>query len=129
MSTEPGPQPLGSNTLLSKPLGRVLLGNLRSVYGHALLVLASPSLKLYRNKDNLRISKVTHASMAHRAECRIQMAEVLGSMVIGLINILLLDFFCFHIVKPRMPTLPLLPNLCVCEKRNCFMKGTIIPSL
>ena len=31
-------------------------------------------------------------------------------------NILLLDFFCFHIVKPLMPILALLPLLCVWEK-------------
>ena len=32
------------------------------------------------------------------------------------INILLLDFFCFYVVKPQMPMLALLPMLCVCEK-------------
>ena len=28
-------------------------------------------------------------------------------------------FFCFHVVKPLMPILALLPILCVCEKPNC----------
>ena len=31
-------------------------------------------------------------------------------------NILSLELFCFHIAKPLIPTLELLPMLCVCEK-------------
>ena len=30
-------------------------------------------------------------------------------------NILSLDIFCFHVVKPLMPILALLPIVCVCE--------------
>ena len=33
-------------------------------------------------------------------------------------NILLLEFFCFHVVKPLMLILVLLPCLCVSEKRD-----------
>ena len=41
------------------------------------------------------------------------MAEVLNSVLI-----LLLDFY-FHIVKPLMPILQLLPILSVCEQLDC----------
>ena len=34
-------------------------------------------------------------------------------------NILLLDFFCFHVVKPLILILALLPMLCVCEDPAC----------
>ena len=34
-------------------------------------------------------------------------------------KILLLDFFCFHVVKPLMPILALLPMLCDCENPDC----------
>ena len=39
----------------------------------------------------------------------------LGSLLTGG-NILSLDFFCFHIVKPLMPILALLPFLCISKR-------------
>ena len=44
------------------------------------------------------------------------MAEVVSSMLSGVGNILLLNFFCFHLVKPVMPILSFLSILCVREK-------------
>ena len=43
-------------------------------------------------------------------------------------NILLLDFFCFYVVKPLMPMLPLLPILCVCENLNCNHSRFLFPT-
>ena len=34
-------------------------------------------------------------------------------------NILFCFYFCFHVVKPLMPILALLPMLCVCENPDC----------
>ena len=34
-------------------------------------------------------------------------------------NIVLLEYFCFHIVKLLMQLLALLPMLCVCENPEC----------
>ena len=44
----------------------------------------------------------------------------LGSIPAGG-NILSLDFF--HVVKPPMPILALLPILSICEKPECFRQG------
>ena len=53
--------------------------------------------------------------MAQRAEYQIHMVEVNAHSG----NILLLDFFYFHVVTPVMSILPFLPVLCVCEKLEC----------
>ena len=42
-----------------------------------------------------------------------------GSILTGG-NILSLFFFCFHVVKPLMPILALLPMLCVCENPSAW---------
>ena len=47
--------------------------------------------------------------MAQRAECQIQVAEILGSMITGVTFYCWI--FCFHAVKPVMPTLLILANL------------------
>ena len=52
---------------------------------------------------------------------------VSGSILTGG-NILLLFFFCFHVVKPLMPILALLPMLCACENREyTSVKLALVP--
>ena len=52
--------------------------------------------------------------MAQRAECQFEMAEVLVQCSLG--QHFVAGYFCFHVVKPVIPILLLLPILCVCEK-------------
>ena len=82
----------------------------------------SPRLKLCRTKDNLRISKVAHASMAQRAEHQIQMAEVLGSMLAMVTFCYWI--FCFHIIKCLMLILPCC-QFCVFVKNSIDDNGNL----
>ena len=62
--------------------GMCYLEDLRSSYGHALVVLTN----WYKSKIEVmqeQKTQVAHASMVQRAEHQIQMAEVLGSKLIG----------------------------------------------
>ena len=104
--------------------GMCYLGDLRSTYDHTTTEWSNPRFEVVQEqKDNLGISQVTNASMAQRAECQIQMAEVQGSMLTGVA--ICCWIFCFHIVKPLMPILPLLPFLCVCKKLDLVVSGII----
>ena len=87
------------------------LGDLRSAYCHAMLVLNKlcPRLKWCRNKNNLRISQVTHGSMAQRAEHQILMTEILCSMFTGVI------FCCWRSI---LLLLTLLCHFCVFVKNS-----------
>ena len=49
--------------------------------------------------DHMKISRVTHASTAQRGEHQIQMAEIPGSVLTGVI-FCCWNFFCFHKGKP-----------------------------
>ena len=46
------------------------------------------------------------------------MAEVCSSMLTGVIFYCWI-FFCFHVAKPMVPILPLLPIVCVSEELEC----------
>ena len=92
-----GPQPLGSDTLLSELLRHVLLVRSKiCIYGQALLVLT----KWF--KSNIEVvqqqRQFKDIPMAQRAEHQIQMAEALGSVLIG-VTFFLLDFFLFSHTK------------------------------
>ena len=96
-------------------LGMCHLRDLRSVYGHTLLVQPNDKVQdccgPVTNKK-LRVSQIKHASMAQRAEFQIQISQIQSSMLTVLIFCCCI-FFCFHVVKHVMPILPI---LCVCEK-------------
>ena len=88
-----------------------------SLYSHALLILT----KLSKSKH-----QVVHEQKfkdLHSSTCQVSIDRSmldLGWEVQWFNthwgNILLLDFFCFHIVKPLMPILALLPISFNCEK-------------
>ena len=59
------------------------LVDLRSANGHALLVLNKSKIKVAQKYKTFKDIPITHASMAQRAKCQIQMAEVLGSVLTG----------------------------------------------
>ena len=46
-----------------------------------------------------------------------------GSILTG--DNILFHFFCFHVVKPLMLVLALLPMLCVCENPDSSLANTI----
>ena len=83
---------------------------LRSLYSHALLILTKSSKfkhqVVHEQKFKYLLSSTCQVSVER------SMLD-LGSEVQWFNthwgNILLLEFFCFHIVKPLMPILPLLP--------------------
>ena len=59
--------------------------------------------------------KLKHAHLTQKGESGLMTGR--GSMLTEG-NIVLLEYFCFHIVKPLMQLLALLPMLCVCEKKR-----------
>ena len=77
------PQPLGSDALQSH-WGMCYLGDLRSAYGNALLALTKWSeSKTEVVQEQKTIKDIPRQHMAQKAEHRIQMAEVLVSMLTG----------------------------------------------
>ena len=50
----------------------------------------------------------TQTSMSQRADFQIQVAELPGSMLTG-VTFYCRIFFCFHVVKPLMPFIEVLP--------------------
>ena len=93
---------------------------LGSLYSPALLIPTKSSksknqvMQKQKSKDPLQVA---HARLAQKGECwtwNQGLIRGLGS-ILTRGNILSLDLFYFHIVKPLMPILALLPMLCLCE--------------
>ena len=100
----------------------VLLGSLKSLYGHALLVLTEWfKSQDWSGADSLsgaeKFKDIPSSTWLESSERRAPDLNGWGCRFnIHWGNILLLDFLYFHAVQPLMPILPLLPILRVCEK-------------
>ena len=91
-----------------------------SLYNHALFILTKSSksknqvMHEHKFKDLLRSTCLT-SSERRVLDLESEIMRGLGFIPAGG-NILSIGFFCFHIAKPLMPILALMPLLCVCEK-------------
>ena len=95
---------------------------LRSLYIHALLIPLKSSKSNYQvvheQKFKDLLSSTCQVSVQRiMLDLESEVVKGLGSIPTGG-NILLLDFF--HVVKPSMPILALLPMLCICENPEFY---------